>query len=345
MTDTDNRKDDHIRINLEKDVKSGLSTGFNHFTFTHQALPEIDFQEVNVGCQFLGKQLSAPIMISSMTGGTQNGNEINLNLARAAQKAGIAMGVGSQRNQIESGYRSAAEGLRNVAPDIPLFANLGAIQLNYGFGPIECQTAIDMLGADGLILHLNPLQEVLQAEGQTNFKGLLKKIEQICLKVNRPVIVKEVGWGISPGIAQELVDCGVSVIDVAGAGGTSWSEVEMHRNSDDTIFRIASRFKDWGIPTSQAIKAIHLAHPEIQLIASGGLRTGMDLAKAIALGASLGGFAGHLLKVASESTEQVEELLREITLELKIVMFAAGAADIQALRNTAMTEKKDEYSG
>lgn len=341
MSDISSRKDDHIRINLEQDVDSSLSTGFDRIGFKHTALPEFDFQDLGVDCVFFGKPLRAPILISSMTGGTSKGDEINQNLASAAQKVGIAMGVGSQRNQVGSGLGSQKNDLRNLAPDILLFANLGAVQLNYGFGLDECQKAIDILEADGLILHLNPLQEVLQPEGQTNFKGLLNKIEHICQQINQPVIVKEVGWGISAEVAIKLVNCGVAAIDVAGAGGTSWSEVEKFRHTDESLYRIASRFNDWGIPTAKAIQDVHQALPDTPVIASGGLRSGLDLAKSIALGASLGGYAGRLLKAATVSGEEVVKLLDEIILEMKVAMFAAGASNLMELQKIVLVGRSD----
>jgi len=235
---TQNRKSDHIRINLEKDVHSGLTNGFEKYFFIHNALPELDLQKIDTRTLFLGKTLTMPLLISSMTGGVTESEKINQNLALAAQETGIAMGLGSMRAAIEDESIVHSFKVRNFGPDILLFANLGAVQLNYGYGVKECRKAVELAEADGLILHLNPLQEALQPEGQTNFAGLLNKIEQVCGQLPVPVIVKEVGWGISEAVTRQLKNAGVAAIDVAGAGGTSWSQVEMYRSKTETDARI-----------------------------------------------------------------------------------------------------------
>lgn len=331
MNETQKRKDDHLQINLKKDVSSEISTGFERFAFVHCALPELEFEKISTKTKFLGFGLSYPILVSSMTGGTKEGDQINIHLAEAAQTLNIAMGVGSQRAAIEGNDRVRGPELRKYAPTIPLFANLGAVQLNYGFSFDECKRAVEMIEANGLILHLNSLQEALQQNGQTNFAGLSKKIEFICSKMEVPVIAKEVGWGISASTAKQLVDLGVAVIDVAGAGGTSWSEVEKHRSQDDVHHRISAQFRAWGIPTAEAIIQVREALPNTPIIASGGLKRGMELAKSIALGASMGGFAGALLQPAAISVDRVLEAVEEIALELRLTMFAAGLGDIDAL--------------
>ncbi len=198
----DQRKADHIKINLEKDVRSALTTGLENYHFIHEALPELDLEQVDTSLSLFGKQLAAPILISSMTGGTADAESINLRLAEAAQEMKIAMGVGSQRAAIENPEQAKTFQVRRVAPDILLFANLGAVQLNYGYGIEQCRQAVDMIGADALILHFNPLQEAVQDAGDTNFAGLAKKIEEICKKLEVPVIAKEVGWGISERIGE-----------------------------------------------------------------------------------------------------------------------------------------------
>jgi isopentenyl-diphosphate delta-isomerase len=339
MNETQKRKDDHLHINLKKDVSSDIRTGFEQYAFDHCALPELDFGKISTSIKFLGFGLNYPILVSSMTGGTKEGDLINIHLAEAAQELNIAMGVGSQRAAIEGNDKTRGIELRKYAPTIPLFANLGAIQLNYGFSIEECKKAVEMIKADALILHLNSLQEALQQNGQTNFAGLSKKIELVCSKMEIPVIVKEVGWGISAATAKRLVDLGVAVIDVAGAGGTSWSEVEKHRSQDDVHHRISAQFRGWGIPTADAIIQVHDALPNTPIIASGGLKRGMELAKSIALGASLGGFAGALLKPAAISMEKVLEVVDEITLELRLTMFAAGLGNIDALSNNSSIHK------
>ena len=259
---TAERKADHIRVNLEEDVDSGLIAGFEHLHFKHNALPELDLDEIDLAQSFLSKTLAAPLLISSMTGGTDQAREINRNLASAAQKAGIAMGLGSQRVAIEDPNLSDTFNMRDVAPDALMFANLGAVQLNYGYGAEEAQRAIDMIEADALVLHLNALQEAVQPEGDTEFGNLLSKIERLVTSVSVPVIAKEVGWGISGTVATRLIGAGVAIIDVAGAGGTSWSQVEMHRATEEKQADLAARFVDWGIPTAEAVHQVRAAHPE-----------------------------------------------------------------------------------
>ena len=250
------RKADHIRINLEENVQfPHLTTGLEEYHFVHQALPELDLHEVNTGVTVFGKQLNAPILVSSMTGGTEQAGLINRNLAEAAQQQRLAMGVGSQRAGIERDEAGATFRVRDVAPDLLLFANLGAVQFNYGYTVDQCRRAVEMIEADALILHLNPLQEAVQPEGDVNWRGLLGKIEQVCARLERPVIIKEVGWGISSQVARRLIEVGVGAIDVAGAGGTSWSQVEMHRAPTERLRRLAGAFADWGIPTAESLVA------------------------------------------------------------------------------------------
>lgn len=339
---TQNRKTDHIRINLEEDVTSSIQNGFEQFGFIHDALPEMNLVDVSTATDFLGHHLDLPLLISSMTGGTPESSSINERLAEAAQETGIAMGLGSMRAAIEEPKAAASFQLRKIAPDVLLFANLGAIQLNYGYGFTECLQVIEIAGADGIILHLNPLQEALQPEGQTNFSGLLLKIEALCSKLSVPVIVKEVGWGISEETAVRLKNAGVAVIDIAGAGGTSWSQVEMYRSQTESDMRISSHFRDWGITTAESLKLVKKAVPDMPVIASGGIVHGVDLAKAIAMGASLGGIAGRFLKAAVISSEEVVMLVSEIQKELKIAMFACGAKDIDELGKTPLIRRKME---
>ncbi|MCX8025438.1 MAG: type 2 isopentenyl-diphosphate Delta-isomerase [Thermanaerothrix sp.] len=333
------RKVDHIRINLEKNVQSALSNGLDAYAFEHVALPELDFEAIDLKSKFLGKTLGAPLLISSMTGGTSEARVINLRLAEVAERFGLAMGVGSQRAAFQHPESAHTFQVRRVAPSILLFANLGAVQLNYGFTSADCRRAVEMIEADALILHLNPLQEALQPEGNTRFSGLLRKIEIICKEVGVPVIVKEVGWGISAQVARRLADVGVAAIDVAGAGGTSWSQVEMYRMQDERRARVAALFRDWGIPTAQALVAVRNAVPELPLIASGGIRHGLDVAKCIALGASLVGIAGPFLRAAAQSIDEVVGLVEEILLALRIAMFGVGAGTISALRSVSLIQR------
>jgi isopentenyl-diphosphate delta-isomerase len=331
VTPVPQRKVDHIRVNLEEDVQSGLTTGLERLGLRHNALPDLDLRRIDLSTTFLGKRLRAPILISSMTGGTPQAGEINRNLARAAQAVGVAMGLGSQRVAFEDPSSTATFQVRDLAPDILLLANLGAIQLNYGYGVDECRRAVEMAGADALILHLNPLQEALQPEGDVNFAGLLQRIERVCRQLPVPVIAKEVGWGISANVARQLTQAGVAAIDVAGAGGTSWSQVEMYRASEERPARLARVFRAWGIPTAEAVRSVRQALPAVPLIASGGLRTGVDIAKCIALGADLGGIAGPFLRAAATSAAAALDAVLLVEDELRTTLFATGSADLAAL--------------
>lgn len=331
------RKSDHIKINLEQDVRSALTTGLENYHFVHEALPELDLERIDPGLSLFGKRLAAPILISSMTGGTEAAGEINQRLAKAAQEVGVAMGVGSQRAAIEHTEQTPTFSItRKVAPDILLFANLGAVQLNNGYRIDECRRAVDMIGADALILHLNPLQEAVQDAGDTNFAGLANKIEGICKKVEVPVIAKEVGWGISERTAKLLADCGIAAIDMAGAGGTSWSQVEMHRAPDEFTRKLTATFVGWGIPTAKSILNVKQATPEMTIFASGGLKDGLDIAKCVVLGATLGGMAGQFLKAAAVSTEKTVELMELTKKQIEVTMFAAGIDTLNSLKGAKL---------
>jgi isopentenyl-diphosphate delta-isomerase len=328
----DQRKADHIKINLEKDVRSALTTGLENYHFIHEALPELDLSEIDTSLSLFGKQLAAPVLISSMTGGTADAESINMRLAEAAQEMKIAMGVGSQRAAIENTDQAKTFQVRRAAPDILLFANLGAVQLNYGYALEQCRLAVDMIQADALILHLNPLQEAVQDAGDTNFTGLAKKIEEICKKIEVPVIAKEVGWGISKRTAKLLADCGVAAIDVAGAGGTSWSQVEMYRAPDEFTRELAATFVGWGIPTAESILNVKKAAPDMTVFASGGIKDGLDISKCIALGATLGGMAGNFLKAAAVSTKSAIQMMKLTKRQIEVTMFAAGVEKLEELR-------------
>jgi isopentenyl-diphosphate delta-isomerase len=335
----DQRKADHIKINLEQDVRSALTTGLEKFHFVHQALPELNLDETDTGLSLFGKKLGAPILVSSMTGGTAEAQTINLRLAEAAQAAGVAMGVGSQRAAIENPQQAVTFQVRTVAPDILLFANLGAVQFNYGYGLEHCQRAVEMIGADALVLHLNPLQEAVQAGGDTNWKGLAKKIEEVCKKLDVPVIAKEVGWGMSERTAKMLAECGVAAIDVAGAGGTSWSQVEMHRAPDEFTRQLAATFVGWGIPTAESIRIVKHAAPGLTVFASGGIKDGLDIAKCVALGATLGGMAGNFLKAAAVSSEKAAEMMKLTRRQIQVTMFAAGINNLGNLMKVKLEER------
>ncbi|MCY4079865.1 MAG: type 2 isopentenyl-diphosphate Delta-isomerase [Caldilineaceae bacterium] len=335
---TAGRKDDHIRINLEEDVEfRQLTTGLERYHFIHQALPEIDLSSVDPTVLLFGKRLVAPILVSSMTGGTSQAGLFNRRLAEAVQAKGLAMGVGSQRAALENSDAQASFSVRTYAPDALVFANLGAVQLNYGYTVDQCRRAVEMVEADALILHLNPLQEVLQPEGDNLWGGLLSRIEQVCTQLEVPVIAKEVGWGISSLSARQLIGAGISAIDVAGAGGTSWSEVEKHRAPTGRQRRLAAAFREWGIPTVASLAYVRDARneaqrPDLPIFASGGMRSGQDVAKALALGADLVGLAAPFLRRAVESSAAVEEEIDILVEELQIAMFATGSRNVSALR-------------
>lgn len=337
VTPISSRKSDHIKINLEQDVHSGLSTGLERYRFIHQALPDLNLDDISTSLRIFNHQLRFPILISSMTGGTTEASQINLNLAEAAQQTGVAMGLGSQRAAIDHSELASTFQVRHVAPDILLFANLGAIQLNYGYSVDECKRAVDMIEADALILHLNPLQEAVQPEGNTRFAGLLGKIENVCNTLPVPVIVKEVGWGFSKQASRQLADAGVSAIDVAGAGGTSWSQVEMHRAQNESQARLAAAFKDWGISTVESIQNILSVAPDLIIFASGGLRNGVDIAKCLALGAMLGGMASPFLRAAVNSVDETIQRIHETQREIEVCMFAVGAKNLDELDTTKIT--------
>ncbi len=337
MPTTESRKADHIRINLEENVTfPRLTTGLEKYRFMHQAIPEIDLASVDTQVTLFGKTLAAPLLISSMTGGTQLAERLNRNLAEVAQTNNIAMGLGSQRAAVEDDALAISYRLRDIAPDVLLFANIGVIQLNYGYGINEYRRAVEMADADALILHFNVLQEAVQPEGDTNWSNLLPKIEQVCTNLEVPVIAKEVGWGFSEDNVRALANAGVSAIDVAGSGGTSWSEVEYYRAPTSFHARVAASFADWGIPTSDAIRYASKGAPDLPIFASGGLRDGIDIAKCIALGAVLGGMAGPFLKAADQSIEQANQFTREVIAQLRIAMMCSGVQTLAELQTVEL---------
>lgn len=339
--ETQARKADHLRICLDEDVQfHQTTTGLERYRFTHCCLPELNRSEIDLATIFLGKPLSAPLLISSMTGGTELAKTINFRLAEVAQHYRLAMGVGSQRVAVENPAVVETFAVRSIAPDALLLANLGAIQLNYDYGIDECQRVVDLLEADALILHLNPLQECVQTNGDTNFRGLLQKIEALCRTLPVPVIAKEVGNGISGAMAENLMAAGVAAIDVAGAGGTSWARVEGERANDARQRRLGQTFADWGLPTAECVIEIRSIAPTIPLIASGGLRNGLDAAKAIALGADLAGMALPFLEAANQSSEALHELVEILVAELTTALFCTGCKTLTDLRSPAVLQKR-----
>jgi isopentenyl-diphosphate delta-isomerase len=339
LTPTQQRKKEHLELCLESDqIAARSGTGFDRYAFIHNALPELDIDEIDTATTFLGKRLAAPLLISSMTGGFELARKVNRNLAAAAQELGLAMGVGSQRVAIEQPSAADSFQVREVAPDILLLANLGAVQLNYGYGIEQCRRAVEMIAADGLILHLNVLQEAVQPEGNRNFKGLTDKIGAICRQLEVPVVAKEVGSGISAEVAVRLAGAGVKAIDVAGMGGTSWYAVEARRAAKAGK-PVDMAFATWGIPTEEALVEARKALPDIELVASGGMRSGLDFAKAIALGANAAALGQPLLESALDSTPRVVEVLRALIYELKVAMLCVGASNLAALRNTPLIRR------
>lgn len=340
MSSIHNRKRGHVEACLNEDVSYSKQTGFEHYDFIHSALPELDFDKISTEAEFLGKKISMPLIISGMTGGGSLSKKINHALAVAAQEENVAMGVGSQRIAFEMPHMQESFRLRHLAPDIPLLANLGAVQLNYGFGIKEARAAVDSIGADALVFHLNPMQEVIQG-GHTDFSSLARKIAGIAKQLHKPVIVKEVGFGISSDAGKKLSDAGVYAVDISGAGGTSWSAVESYlasaKNRD-----LGKLFWNWGIPTVKAILANR--NRKFKLIAGGGVRSGLDIAKAIALGADYATIAGPFLKAAMQGPNDVVELIRRIKLELKCAMFGIGAKNLSQLKKTkAIVKAKGFY--
>ncbi|MEH1908132.1 type 2 isopentenyl-diphosphate Delta-isomerase [Nostoc sp.] len=337
---TQNRKADHIRICLEEDVQSDqITNGLERYRFTHSCLPELNHNDIDISTTFLGKHLSAPLLISSMTGGTEQAAIINQRLAQVAQHYKIAMGVGSQRVAVEKPQVADTFAVRKYAPDVLLFANLGAVQLNYKYGLDECLRVVDILEADALILHINPLQECIQSKGDTNFRGLLDKISKICSKLPVPVIAKEVGNGISAAIANKLIAAGVAAIDVAGAGGTSWAKVESERAENPLQRRLGKTFADWGLPTAECITTIRAIAPDVPLIASGGLRHGLDVTAAIALGADIAGLAMPFLQAAATSETAVSELAEVLIAEITTVLFCTGNATLYQLKHSSSLQR------
>ena len=328
------RKTEHLRIALDNDVDSLLYTGLENIQLTHEALPEINLSEVDTKLNLFGKVLNFPLLISSMTGGNAEADLINRRLAIVAQASGVALGVGSQRIAIENESHDSSFQLRSFAPDILLFSNIGAVQLLQGLTVDDCKRAVNMLEADALVLHLNPLQEALQIDGDHNFQGLLKKIEQVCKTLSLPVIIKEVGWGISPRTVGLLKNIGIAAIDVAGAGGTSWSQVESYRLKDALMAQTARNFRSWGINTVDSIRNVTKLAPKMMVFASGGLRNGIDIVKCLCLGAKLGGMANNLLKAASEGEDILLKVINNLSREVSICMFATGARSLKELNQS-----------
>ncbi len=328
MSQLEKRKAEHVRIVAKDPSMDRRKFYFDKIRLTHRALPEINLKEIDPSVEFLGKKLSFPFMISSMTGGGDKMlKKINMNLAEAVEAEGVAMAVGSQRIFFSEPTSKSSFDLRGVAPNALLFSNLGAVQFNEDMTLQHAKAVVDILKADALCIHLNPLQEAIQPEGDTDFSNLWKKIGEIVQGLEKPVIVKEVGAGISVPDAEQLIKAGVQTIDVAGAGGTSWSRIEAARCGDPALGEL---FQDWGIPTPEALK--DLAPLDVTLIASGGVRTGIDMAKAMILGASLCGMARPFLTPSMESVDAVRTVIQRIKREFVTTMFLLGARTVEDLK-------------
>jgi isopentenyl-diphosphate delta-isomerase len=327
------KKDEHVTLICDECVRSMASSGFANYQFEHNALPEMDFSEIDISVNFLGRKMHMPLMISPITGGGDKSEKINKGLAELANDFSLGFSVGSQRIAIENASCEKSFKIRNYAPNVLLFANLGAVQLNYGWSIDECRRAVDMIDADALILHLNPLQEVFQPGGNIDFSNLLKKIEKICSLLDVPLGIKEVGYGISASLAKKLCNVGVQIIDIAGAGSISWSAIESSRSNDIVLRHSSAAFLNWGNPTAECIRSISESEKlDAKIIASGSVRTGVDMAKALALGANICGNASDFLRRILKSRAECENFVESLTLELKAAMFCTGCKDIQALK-------------
>lgn len=337
MTDITTRKDQHLDVILSGRARHGLDNGFAAVRFVHEALPDLDHGKIDLGADFLGRRLKAPLLISSMTGGPARAEAINARLAEAAQYLGICLAVGSQRAALHNHGASGLDmALRLRAPDTPILANIGAAQLTRGFGVDEARRVLDMIAADALIVHLNPLQEACQPEGDRDWWGVGAALEALVKTLDAPVVVKETGAGMSAATAKRLLSMGVAAVDVAGAGGSNWATVEGERSESTADKAHAAAFADWGIPTAQAIAEVRAACPRATIIGSGGIRDGVEAAKAIRLGADMVGQAAGVLTAATISTEAVVEHFQTVIRQLRTVCFCTGSANLTALRKAPL---------
>ena len=328
------RKDAHIDLALNPETNSEGKNSFDRMRFTHCALPELDIAAIDLSTSFCGRRLSAPMMIGAMTGGTPRAEAINRALATVAQEQKIAFAVGSQRAALESGQTAAY--LRDLAPDIPIIGNLGGIQLARPGGLDLAKAAIDDLQADAIAIHLNPLQEAVQPEGETDWRGVRAAITELVRTDRAPVIVKEVGAGISVQVAKELFDCGVMAVDVAGFGGTNWARIESARRDYDTSLFIP--FLDWGIPTLECLLTMRESFPDQHIIASGGVRHGLDAMRAFWLGAETISLAGPLLAQLlkhdkTPSPDSLPNLVGQLQRQMALTLFLTGAPGLAAFRS------------
>jgi isopentenyl-diphosphate delta-isomerase len=347
--ETRKRKAEHIRISLHKNVQAReATTGFENVHFVHKALPEIDKHKIDLSTKVFGHKFAAPLIVGAITGGTSEATEINSTLAEAVEDLGLGMGVGSQRVAIDDKRLEKTFAIaRKKAPTAFLIANIGGVQLVNGYGIREVKRAIGMIEADAIAIHLNSLQETVQPEGQTNFKGILPKIAELVEELDKPVIVKETGAGMAAEGARKLESAGVKGLDISGAGGTSFAAVEHYRTRENSDFfqrKLGDVFWDWGIPT--AVSLVEVSQKvKIPIIASGGLRSGLDMAKALALGASLTSLSHPLLQAAVKGVKETVNVFSLLIEELRTSMFLVGADSVQALQNvpTVITSESAEW--
>lgn len=341
---TGDRKDSHIAICLDEDVEyvSSRANGFGMYRFDHDALPEIDKSEVDLSIDLFGKRLRAPLIVGAMTGGTERAKEINRRLALAADRRGIGVALGSQRKMIENPETVSSYALREFAPSLPLLVgNIGAVQLNYGVGANDINRLVSAANCDAINFHLNPLQEAIQPEGDTNFSGLLAKIRQVVPEISVPVLLKEVGSGLSEVTAKKISELPVAGVETAGVGGTSWSKIESLRTSNIVQRSTGELFAQWGVPTAESIIVCRRHLPTKKVIASGGLRNGIEVAKALCLGADAAAFALPMLKAAEKSVDDAILEIDRICEELRTVMFLVGARNIDELKQRKLQKTVD----
>jgi len=337
---TQRRKGDHIRICLDEDVASGSLTGLDEYGLEYDALPDVNLEDVETGCRVLDKDLAAPILIGAITGGTSAAGQVNENLAAAAQRLSIGMCLGSQRAMLEDASAAATYDVRQRYPEMPLvLGNLGAVQLNYGVTADMIRKGLDLVDVDGLIFHLNPLQEAIQPEGDTRFAGLTARLGEVIPKLGLPVLVKEVGSGISARTAAKLATLPLAGVEVAGVGGTSWTKVEAFRVSGTVRASVGHQLASFGVPTAESIVACRQAMPNRVVVGSGGIRTGYQVAVALALGADAVALAQPLLGPAVESADRVIEAIQELVLALKVVMFGCGCRTIDDLKKVSVQRR------
>ncbi len=348
MVPSVDRKDSHLGLALEREVEfpDGDATGFGALRLEHDAFPELDLEEVDPSTTLLGKRLAAPLVVGAMTGGTERAGEVNRRLARAAARCRVGFALGSQRRMLQDASTRASYAVRDAAPELPLLlGNLGAVQLNLGVGAREVRRLVADVAADAFEFHLNPLQEAVQPEGDTSFRGLAARLREVAPELGVPVLVKEVGSGISETTALKLRALPIAGVETAGVGGTSWARVESLRAADPARRALGERFARWGVPTAESVATCRRLMPDRVVIASGGLRDGIEVAKALALGADAAALALPFLRAANRSEDAVVEEIERVVLELRTAMFLAGAARVADLRERRLVAAADPAAG